>query len=248
MSLWGRSSLLLRQNRSRSLQKRLLSSETSIAAVEESTGEAVAPIVRHGSGDGVVTLNVGGKEFITLRSTVQINPVLLRHVTNAEANGEFTKGAVFIDRDPAQFGLILQHLRNRADMIMRFSTKPHRFTKNQVLIQIPRDQTKIRDLFVEAKYFQIYELEKLLCSYDVYTQIANWLGGGNINPFHAVTDMIKNARRALLATSGFGIFMGTQNDDLMDNMKGLWNDVLAVVTGRKLGDQKTLPPPEPSIG
>ena len=55
-------------------------------------------IVRHGSGDGVVTLNVGGKEFITLRSTLQINPVLRDRVLRAEANQEFgPKASIFID-------------------------------------------------------------------------------------------------------------------------------------------------------
>ena len=54
--------------------------------------ETVAPITpaptipRHGPGDGVITLNVGGKEFVTLRSTIDINPVLRSHVQLAEAN------------------------------------------------------------------------------------------------------------------------------------------------------------------
>ena len=89
-----------------------------LASPSEAIAEATSQhqIIRHGSGDGVIFLNVGGQEFTTLRSTVRINPVLWRHVSNAENNNEFTKGgAVFIDRDSSQFGLILQHLRNRAE-------------------------------------------------------------------------------------------------------------------------------------
>ena len=62
------------------------------------------PVVRHGPGDGCITLNVGGKEFQTLRSTVFANEVLAKHVVRAEANQEITKsGAVFIDRDPGVY-------------------------------------------------------------------------------------------------------------------------------------------------
>lgn len=61
----------------------------------------VASIPRHGPGDACITLNVGGTEFHTLRSTVFSNRVLADHVTRAETNKEITKnGAVFIDRDP----------------------------------------------------------------------------------------------------------------------------------------------------
>jgi hypothetical protein len=36
---------------------------------------------------------------------------------------------------------------------------------------------------VEARYFQIKELVDLLCHYDLYAQIAAWIGGGPPIPF-----------------------------------------------------------------
>jgi hypothetical protein len=190
-------------------------------------------VIRHGTGDGVVTLNVGGTEFITLRSTIQMNSVLHTRVLMAEANQEFTKGAVFIDRAPTQFLLILQHLRNRADMVQTHSFANTKFwKKNQVLIQIPKDRAKMRDLFVEAKYFKIEELEHLLCSYDIWTQFSNFIGGGSGNPFYAASEAIKTARRALMATSGVGLLIGTQNDKLMNDCKELVGDVMGVFQGR----------------
>ncbi|EOD36770.1 hypothetical protein EMIHUDRAFT_47209, partial [Emiliania huxleyi CCMP1516] len=61
----------------------------------------------------VVNLNVGGKSFITLRSTLAESPTLREYVERAEANLEFSKdGATFIDRDPTHFPIILAHMRN----------------------------------------------------------------------------------------------------------------------------------------
>jgi hypothetical protein len=57
----------------------------------------------------------------TFRLTLEINPILQNRVCMAKANQEFTNCAVFIDRDLAQFGLILQHLRNRSDMVSSIS-------------------------------------------------------------------------------------------------------------------------------
>jgi hypothetical protein len=204
-------------------------------------------IVRHGAGDGVVTLNVGGKEFITLRSTLEINPILHNRVCMAEANQEFTNGAVFIDRDPAQFGLILQHLRNRADMVSSHSMSQKYWKKNQVLIQFPQDKGKARDLFVEARYFQIKELVDSLCHHDLYTQIAAWIGGGSVNPFHAASETIQTVRRAIFATGGIGMIMGSQNGDLMNDIKALMGNLTGKATGRmkeaSSGTPKTDPKP-----
>ena len=134
------------------------SASTSAVAVD-----AVPTLVRHGPGDGVITLNVGGTEFLTLRSTVDINPVLRNYVIRAEANKEFTNGcAVFIDRDPTHFSLILQHLRNKADSVNVYSSMSKFSYLNkygQVLVQIPKDKGELRDLFVEARHYKIKELE-----------------------------------------------------------------------------------------
>jgi hypothetical protein len=232
--------------------RRLLSSSEveAVEAIEEAAlkAEETSLVTRHGEGDGVITLNVGGKEFITLRSTIQDNPVLYNRVLKAEANQEFTNGAVFIDRDPTYFHLILHHLRNRADMLHNpnslmsakramfsraFPEKAHKvFKKKDVLIQVPEKKEAVRDLYVEARYFNIEELESLLCSVDWYTRFAQFFGSGASNPFYAASQAITTARRALVASSGLGIVLGTQNEDMMNNIKGLFSDAIALLSGK----------------
>jgi len=248
---YGRSAPWLLKGRQAPTGRRLLSS-AELEAAEEATVKAEESylITRHGEGDGVVTLNVGGKEFITLRSTIQNNHVLQNRVLAAEANQEFTNGAVFIDRDPTYFHLILQHLRNRADLLHNpgnytasggmfptsmtnslVSAKKKIFGKKDVLIQLPEKKEAVRDLYVEARYFQIKELEALLCSIDWYTRAAQWFGSGSTNPFYAASQAISTARRALVASSGFGILLGAQNEDLVKNVKGLFKDVVNLLRG-----------------
>jgi hypothetical protein len=169
-----------------------LATSTSTAAT---TSEASLPsrhnppfIIRHGPGDGLLCLNVGGTEFRTLRSTVQSNPVLHEHVLRAAANQEFTSegNAVFIDRDPAQFRLILQHLRNHADSldhnniikcgVGRAGPLENKFTGSfkkgyrTLMIQIPKDRGEMQELFVEARHYQIKELEDALCKFATIKQ------------------------------------------------------------------------------
>jgi hypothetical protein len=236
-----------RPRRFSELTKNETSTQSPASAVEEHASE----MIRHGPGDGVITLNVGGKEFHTLRSTINCNEVLRDHVTRAEANQEFMKGgsAIFIDRDPANFGLILQHFRNKADNVSRFPSHAYLNFKHQVLIQMPKDKAVLRDLFVEARHYQIKELEDMLCSYDALTRIASFFGGGAGNPFHAVTNAIKNARSALLASGGIGVFMGTQNEGAMEDVKGLLKDIGNVIRGRKHDSSSTSeqPPAEPTF-
>lgn len=202
--------------------------------------QILGDIVRHGKGDGVVTLDVGGKLFKTLRSTLQINPVLRDRVVKAEANNELTNGAIFIDRDPAQFGLILSHLRNVADSITMITGRKkaavHRLFssggENEVNIQIPTDQAKMRELFVEARYFKIKELEKVLCSRDFFTWVASMVGGkGSANPFHVATQSLQMVRRALVATGGVGLVIGSQNESLIDDIQSTLGNFSKAVTG-----------------
>ncbi len=230
-----------------SVRRRLFSdsSKNELKTVEDTAlkAEETACVVRHGEGDRVVTLNVGGKEFITLRSTIQNNTVLFDRVQKAEANQEFFKGAVYIDRDPTYFHLILQHLRNRADLMhLRYDTASPRFSakarnvlfnKRDVLIQIPDKKDALRDLYVEARYFKINELEHLLCAMDWHTRFASWFGSGATNPFYAASQTITATRNALVATSGIGIAFGAQNQELVDNVKGIFRDVVALVRGDK---------------
>eukprot|EP00980_Cylindrotheca_fusiformis_P007833 scaffold1669_cov129-Cylindrotheca_fusiformis.AAC.44 len=207
-------------------------------------------ITRHGNGDGVVTLNVGGKEFITLRSTLQINEVLNARVLKAEANEELIKGAVFVDRDPTHFGLILQHLRNVADSItlsrpanknawLRLISR----SKNEVNIQIPEDITKLRELFVEARYFKIKELEDALSGYDLFTWVASVISGkGTANPFHVAVNAMKMVRNTLLTTGSLGVLIGAQNEELVNSIKesisSAYGWVMSMVPGKEESTEK----------
>jgi hypothetical protein len=67
--------------------------------------------------DEVVELNVGGRLFVTTKGTLTRNGTSDNYFT-ALLNGKFKKlvdprsGAIFIDRDPDMFDLLLQYLRN----------------------------------------------------------------------------------------------------------------------------------------
>ena len=193
---------------------------------------------RHGNGDGVIELNVGGKSFLTLRSTIEQNPMLWYHVHVAEQNQEFINGtgAVFIDRDSTQFGLILQHLRNQATGLQLTSSKIKNklwgsTSKASVSIQIPTDRASRQDLFMEARYFQIYEIQDVLCHYDIYTRLASFVGGGSANPFTAASELMKTLRRMLLATGGTGMVVGgVMNEDLMKDITKVWDDVKGLLS------------------
>lgn len=114
-------------------------SSSSTSSSANSNGAALptaTPIIiqRHGPSDGVITLDVGGTKFRTLRSTVAHNAVLMDHVARAEANSEMSvaggsasasasaTAAIFVDRDPKHFGMILTYLRNRADGVHGYPT------------------------------------------------------------------------------------------------------------------------------
>ena len=75
----------------------------ALRAMTESTTTRTSLVPRHGRGDRLIKLNVGGKEFQTLQSTLQASPVLAEYCARAEANGELeSSGAIFIDRGNAQ--------------------------------------------------------------------------------------------------------------------------------------------------
>uniref|UniRef100_A0A7S2W9U4 Potassium channel tetramerisation-type BTB domain-containing protein n=1 Tax=Mucochytrium quahogii TaxID=96639 RepID=A0A7S2W9U4_9STRA len=155
-------------------------------------------VARHSPEDRVITLDVGGKEFRTLRSTVSSNCVLWDYVLRAEANGEFTKsGAVFIDRDPEHFPLVLSHLRNSVEGL-GVSTAGG-LGQVQTVQLTTRDRTKLRDIYVEAKHYKLEELKSLVCSTSLWAAIVETLGGGKLNPFDAMARVITSARSFMVA-------------------------------------------------
>ena len=74
------------------------------------------------------------------------------HVARAEANHEITKGgAVFIDRDPKHFDVLLQHLRNRVEQLPTIGSN-----SNDRMAQLTQcnfaklDDKVLRELYIEA--------------------------------------------------------------------------------------------------
>jgi len=209
-------SLLLKHGRATSLaQRRLLITSNKAEsvpavmpkdfAVEPTTGE-LGSIMRLGAGDAYITLNVGGKDFHTLRSTVNSNRVLAEHVARAEANHEITKsGAVFIDRNPDHFDFILQYLRNRITVSTSGCKLSGWELKPKSLVHLPDDPKVRRELYLEASYYQITELSKYISSSNWLTNIVS-VFNHNANPFDAASRIAVQVRAALLT---FGTVGGT---------------------------------------
>jgi BTB/POZ domain len=187
------------------------------------TKGCLGEIVRHGSGDACVTLNVGGKEFTTLRSTINANAVLAEHVARAEYNptistGSTTKRIAFIDRDPDHFNYILRHLRNRAEQstarhFEKSSSLMKQKSTTQVYIDLPSDPTVLHELYVEAVYYRIPELQNALKKYSMTAHVSH-LFMKQWNPFDFFTKLLLQLRVGALAagTVGGTWYMGAKHD------------------------------------
>ena len=195
----------------------LHTSSSSATATEQTLA------VRHGPGDAVLKLNIGGKEFTTLRSTVESNAVLHEYVMRAEANGELTNGnAFFIDRDPAQFGLILTYLRNRMDGIAYNNRSTfHNYgvgvkltmNKKPKYLRLPDKEEALQDLYVEATHYRLTDLQEQLCQTSLVTAVTAYFGGGG-NPFEQAQSVFRWVRRSLFGLVGTGSIMGAIQADI----------------------------------
>eukprot|EP00977_Amphora_coffeiformis_P014075 scaffold3849_cov179-Amphora_coffeaeformis.AAC.13 len=171
---------------------------TESTLLEGSDTASLGTINRHGPGDKIITLNVGGKEFTTLRSTVNSNSVLSTMVVYAEKNKELLKnGAVFVDRDPAYFDIILKHLRNRSEIkpVDQLKTDWKTFTRSNCLPE-EIDKMMLRELYIEATYYKIPELQAALMEQKFLAKIF-WFFGGT-NPIDATNQALKQLRTGLL--------------------------------------------------
>ncbi len=199
---------------------------STVAPTTTTTNTASQIIQRHGPGDKVITLDVGGKKFQTLRSTIAQNKVLYDHVLRAEANLEYAadNNAVFIDRDPKHFGIILAYLRNRADglvgssdaaattsSLVRFGRKQQSNTTNVATsptssfkytssIQLPTDSTLLSEMYIESMHYNIPEMTDLICSRQMLTRIFNLFGSNN--PFQLAGSAYANMKRLLVLFGG----------------------------------------------
>lgn len=162
---------------------------------------------------------MGGKEFVTLRSTIQHNAVLSECVRRAEENGELAGGgAIFVDRDPKHFDIILTFLRNKTEGVAynsKWADKLHRhmtkLAEKPKYVRLPTDQTALQDLFVEASHFGLYELQHQLCRESLITSLFSFTGG---NPFEYANNAFKQTRRLALGLVGTGSVVATAQSDL----------------------------------
>lgn len=205
--------------------------------LQGSNSKSLGEIVRHGSGDACITLNVGGKEFYTLRSTVNANAVLADHVARAEANKEVTKnGAVFIDRDPEHFCFVLKHLRNRTELATAQHFDKASLTKfTKAYMELPKDPKVLRELYVEAAFYGIPELKCALAESSVTSYIASIFNKAG-NPFDSVTKLLSQLRTtaALVAAGTVGggtIFVAADEDNgtWMGTIQAYWDRTLQKV-------------------
>ena len=206
----GRRQLISTDPLSRAISRRYLSDEltrTTETALEAS-GVGGSTIARHGKGDAVVVLDVGGKEFKTLRSTVESNAVLSSLVARAEANSELTQGgqAIFVDRDPKHFGIILQHLRNKVDGLSyggigRLIPASHSKKIAIATVQLPTDDKEaLRNIFIEAQFYDIKELQKSACGQSLLTALMQNFGlAKGANPFDEASKFLLRLKRGLIA-------------------------------------------------
>ena len=168
-----------------------------------------------GPGDGIITINVGGKEFKTLQSTIQASPVLCETIERARQHNEvIDQKTIFVDRDPTHFPLILTYLRNKAEGIAyndktvkkqlitgvtKFVTQ--KAAKHPMYVRLPKNQGDLQDLYVEAVHYGLVHLQHQLCHTSTVVTIMSWFGGGG-NPFLQANEALKSARRFLFATAG----------------------------------------------
>ena len=182
---------------------RILSSP-SLPATQ--TIEPSSIVSRHGVGDGVITLNVGGKNFLTLRSTVTQNNVLTEYVMRAEANKELAQDAVFIDRDPKHFGMILSYLRNKADglsntgLTASLRSKVSKGPSAAETVFLPEDQQSLQEMYYESLHYQIPELTTYICTKGFFVKYLQMFGIKN--PFQMAASALAVGKRLF-------IFMGT---------------------------------------
>lgn len=241
--------------------RRVVTCSASFSTVEPSVAAAVATTTtaleesstttrtwhhrRRGPQDAMIKLNVGGKEFVTLRSTVESNVVLAeyyqrhlqqqQHATTTSNNND----VIFIDRDPTHFPLILTFLRNKAEGVAYNSKWKETLIKcaqqasSKVCVSaslsskpkyvrlpanVANDVGVLQDLYVEAAYFQLTELMHQLCERSLMTMVLSSTGG---NPFEYAQNMFTQARRITLGLVGTGSVLATTQAD------SSWNDASA---------------------
>uniref|UniRef100_A0A7S4NZY5 BTB domain-containing protein n=1 Tax=Guillardia theta TaxID=55529 RepID=A0A7S4NZY5_GUITH len=133
----------------------------------------------------IVSLNVGGRLFTASKDTLmRVKDSYLAGILMGRLPVSRDKeGNIFIDRDPKKFKLILSYLRDD-------------------ILAVPRDPIKSGELLLEARFFQLAELERIIqdawtqtCVLTFFTDIST----GLVHTVHVdgPTDVIKSIRAAV---------------------------------------------------
>ena len=101
----------------------------------------------------LLTLNIGGEIYSTTRRTIEKNDDGLTFLTRLKQYPIDPQGRYFIDRDGKSFRIILNYFRDGT-------------------IQLPSTITELKELFLEAKFYQLDRLSN---------EIENRLNGQNEN-------------------------------------------------------------------
>jgi hypothetical protein len=188
-------------------------------------------VERLGAADAVVVLNVGGKEFVTSRSTVSRSPILHRHLLAAEEHGALARnGAIFVDRDPATFEHVLTHLRNVAGGVHRPGAAQWMGVEYTVELDA-LEWYASRTLYTEAVYYQLPSLVEQLRKHKYRYGFAQRFGGSVLSSGRTSFTYLKQVS-LLAAALGVTWHVGSQDVVTLPEdgeNTGSWAQVLAKV-------------------
>ncbi|CAE6972554.1 BCAT2 [Symbiodinium sp. CCMP2592] len=170
-----------------------------VGEIVEVPTETLSTLDRYGRGDRVVKLSLSGTKFLTLRSTLAHSAVLDSIVTRAETNEDLANdGAIFVDRDPKHFPIILNHLRMKAEGREIFQNPCKWVQGKSHAPMLPRDTADLRDLLVEAEHYGLPELRKRILSKRKLARLFSVMAGSSGNPFDSATRVLMTIRNTTL--------------------------------------------------
>lgn len=187
-------------------------------------------VTRRGLDDYIVTVIVGDKEFQTLKSTLQVSPVISELLQRAEEQQESSTSTsttrsstkLFLDRDPKHFPVILQYLRNKVeDVSYNRECKSHKHHSSHTWLKAKKssqhtkyirldtkdvDPSYLEDLYLEATYYELDELKVQLDHTTFVVRAFQFLSGGSssVNPFERTKQVVATLRTTSLAVAGLG--------------------------------------------